>query len=68
MDIPASMQGRVLEEAMRAGPEPASVQVQPMRVSVANADGTYTLTAVFSSVESHRGSHRYFDYTKVERR
>ncbi len=68
VDIPASMQGRVLEEAMRAGPEPASVQVQPMRVSVANADGTYTLTAVFSGVESPRGSHRYFDYTRVERR
>jgi predicted AlkP superfamily pyrophosphatase or phosphodiesterase len=66
-DIPRSMEGRVLEEALRGGPNPASLNVQPGRHTVKNASGSYSLTAFFSTVTSSRGSYRYFDSTKVER-
>ncbi len=67
-DIPRSMEGRVLEEALRGGPNPASLKVQPSRQTVRNASGSYSLTAFFSTVTSSRGSYRYFDSTKVDRR
>ena len=67
-DIPRSMEGRVLEEALRGGPNPASLKVQPSRQTVRNASGSYSLTAFFSTVTSSRGSYRYFDGTKVDRR
>jgi predicted AlkP superfamily pyrophosphatase or phosphodiesterase len=67
-DIPRSMEGRVLEEALRGGPNPASLRVQSSQQSVKNAAGSYSLTAFFSIVASSGGSFRYFDSTKVDRR
>jgi predicted AlkP superfamily pyrophosphatase or phosphodiesterase len=67
-DIPHSMEGRVLEEALRGGPNPASLKVQPSQQTVRNASGSYSLTAFFSTVTSSRASYRYFDSTRVDRR
>jgi len=58
---PSSMTGRVIEEGLRAGSrEPARVV---SRQTVRSPDRTYTVTAHFSSV----GTHRYLDYTEVTR-
>jgi predicted AlkP superfamily pyrophosphatase or phosphodiesterase len=67
-DVPRSMEGRVLEEALRGGPNPARLRVQSSQQTVKNAAGSYTLTGFFSTVASSHGSYRYFDSTKVDRR
>ena len=64
IDVPSSMQGRVLHEALRGGPNPTAVAVETTEVRVENGDGSYVLTAV-SSVADGR---TYLDYTTVERR
>ena len=51
LDIPSSMQGRVLHEALREGPDPRAVTVETMEVRVENGDGSYMLTAVSSVVD-----------------
>jgi hypothetical protein len=66
--IPRSMEGRVLEEALRGGPNPASLKVQHSQHTVRSAGGSYSLTAFFSTVTTSRGSYRYFDSTRVDRR
>lgn len=66
--VPGSMDGRVLEEALRGGPDPSGLKVEPTAHTVKTADGVYTLTASFSTVESGRARFRYFNYTTVERR
>jgi predicted AlkP superfamily pyrophosphatase or phosphodiesterase len=66
--VPRSMEGRVLEEALRGGPNPASLKVQTSQLTVRNASGSYSLTAFFSTVTSSRGSYRYFNSTTVDRR
>ena len=63
LDIPSSMQGRVLGEALRDGTDPRTVAVETMAVSVENGDGSYVLTAVSSIVDGRS----YLDYTTVER-
>ena len=63
LDIPSSMQGRVLGEALRDGTDPGTVAVETIEVRVENEDGSYVLTAV-SSVVNGRS---YLDYTTVER-
>jgi arylsulfatase A-like enzyme len=68
VDVPASMEGRVMDEALAAGPDASALNVQPAEVTVTNADGSYTLTAFFSAVSTAGRHHRYLDYTKVERR
>lgn len=65
LDVPPAMQGRVLREALRddeAGAEP--VRAEMTEVTVENADGSYTLTAVVSAADDRT----YLDYTTVERR
>ena len=64
IDIPSSMQGRVLREALRDGTDPTAVAVETMDVRVENGDGSYVLTAVSSVVDGRA----YLDYTTVERR
>jgi arylsulfatase A-like enzyme len=66
--VPSMMEGRVLEEGVRGGPDPSGLKVASTEHRVKTADGAYTLTAFFSTVQSGRGSFRYFDYTKVDRR
>jgi arylsulfatase A-like enzyme len=67
VDVPASMDGRVLHEAFRRGPAPGTLKVQPLRHRVRTADGAYALTGFFTTIESQGRTFRYFDYTKVER-
>ena len=64
LDIPPSVQGRVLREALRDGPDPSGLAVETTEVRVENGDGTYAVTAVISSVDGHT----YLDYTTVARR
>jgi len=64
LPIPPSMTGRVIEEALRSGPAPASVRVDHTTESVRNADGSYLLTAHVSVAAGHR----YLDFTEVARR
>jgi predicted AlkP superfamily pyrophosphatase or phosphodiesterase len=66
--LPAAMDGRVLEEALRDGPSPSAMKVEPSEHTVRTTDGTYTLTASFSTVDSGRARYRYFNDTRVERR
>lgn len=66
-EVPSSMQGRVLEEAFRGGPDPASA-IDTNDYTVRNADGSYSLTGSFSAIETPSGRFRYFNYTKVERK
>ena len=61
--IPASMQGRVLHEVLREGPDPSEVAVGLSEVRVESADGRYRLTAIVSEVDGRS----YLDYTTVER-
>lgn len=65
LGVPAapSMTGRVIEEALRDGPPPSSVQVDRVTESVRIADRAYELSAHISVV----GQHRYLDYTEVRR-
>ena len=65
--VPPSMQGRVLREALRGGPEPDSVSVRPSGHTAKSADGGYSVTAHFSTVESRDGRFRYLDYASVTR-
>jgi len=64
LPIPPSMTGRVIAEALRSGPAPASVRVDHTTESVRNADGSYVLTAHVSAAAGHR----YLDFTEVARR
>ena len=63
IDVPPSMQGRVLFEGLRDGPDATLVDVQTGETTVENRAGSYVLTA-FTSVVDGRS---YLDYTVVER-
>lgn len=63
IDLPSSMQGRVLREAFADGPDPGTVAVESTEHTVENEDGGYRLTASTSSVDGRR----YLDYTVVVR-
>jgi predicted AlkP superfamily pyrophosphatase or phosphodiesterase len=67
VDPPAAMQGRVLEEAFRGGPDSARAAIDANDYTVRSADGSYSLTASFSSIDTPHGRYRYFNNTKVER-
>lgn len=64
LPIPPSMTGRVIAEALRSGPAPASVRVAKATELVRNDDGSYVLTAHVSVAAGHR----YLDFTEVARR
>ena len=61
--IPASMSGRVVEEALRSGPPIASLEVDRVTQTVKTPDGRYTLTAHFSKAAGKT----YLDFTDVKR-
>ena len=65
LGLPAapSMTGRIIEEALRDGPPPSSVQVDRRIETVRTRDGSYELSAHISAV----GRYRYLDYTEVKR-
>lgn len=64
LPIPATMTGRVIEEALRNGPAPSAVRVEHAAESVKTPDGSYELTAHLSSAAGRR----YLDFTEVTRR
>ncbi len=63
VEPPPTMTGRVIAEAFRGGPSPASIAVDHSSTIVTNADRTYSLTAHTSSASGHR----YLDFTEVTR-
>ena len=63
IDVPKTMTGRAIEEALRNGPPIASVRVQRVNETVRTADGAYELTAHVSVAAGHR----YLDSTEVKR-
>jgi arylsulfatase A-like enzyme len=63
LPIPASMTGRVVDEAFRNGPALASLRVEHAIETARTADGAYQLDAHISTVAGHR----YFDFTEVRR-
>jgi arylsulfatase A-like enzyme len=60
---PPTMTGRVIDEALRDGPAPSTIRVEHTHETVKSPDGTYELTATFSSAAGHR----YLDFTEVKR-
>jgi arylsulfatase A-like enzyme len=66
LDVPPSMQGRPLDEALSNGGDVPTVRT--MQRTAASADGAYVVDAFFSIVQTRRGSYRYFDRTWVTRR
>ncbi len=65
IDPAPSMDGRVLDEILEGGPDPASVRVgrKVSRVSTKTSKGRYTVCLDASVVNGHR----YVDRTRVER-
>ena len=63
LEAPASMTGRVIEEALRTGPPIASVTVDRATETVKTSDGGYALTAHISKAAGHS----YLDFTDVKR-
>lgn len=61
--VPGTMTGRIIDEALRTGPAPASVQVRRRIETARTPDGTYQVDAHISEV----GRARYLDYTEVRR-
>ncbi len=59
-----AMTGRVIEEALRTGPPPASIRVEQTTERAKTADGSYELAAHISIAAGHR----YLDYTEAARR
>jgi len=67
VEAPASMQGRVLHEALDAGKDAPAPDVQRAEINVRSADGSYALTAVFSTVSAGGVQYRYLDSTRTGR-
>lgn len=63
LQIPPTMTGRVIAEGLRKGPLPSSVRIERATETVKAFDGTYELTAIFSTAAGHR----YLDFTEVKR-
>jgi predicted AlkP superfamily pyrophosphatase or phosphodiesterase len=65
--IPTSMEGRVLSEAFVGGPDAASLAVTTDDYTARNGDGTYSVRAQVSTVNTADGRHWYFDFAKAQR-
>jgi predicted AlkP superfamily pyrophosphatase or phosphodiesterase len=66
--VPASMQGRVLREALTNGPDARSLRVRTERHSARTADDSYTAAAAFSFLEGPNGVVRYLDSAEALRK
>jgi arylsulfatase A-like enzyme len=64
LEAPPTMTGRVIEEALRSGPPPASVRINRLTQTVKTPDGAYELTAHLTTAAGHT----YLDFTEVKRR
>ena len=68
LQIPSSMQGRPLVEALRMPAAGRSTpSVRKTQQVAKTSDGTYSQTAFFSIVRVGSNDYRYLDYTKVTR-
>ncbi|MEZ5284698.1 MAG: alkaline phosphatase family protein [Vicinamibacterales bacterium] len=65
LPVPPTMQGRVVEDGL-AGDRPAS-RVVTDEHTVRREDGSYSVTAMISTVESGGREYTYFDGTRVTR-
>ena len=63
IEAPASMDGRVMLEALDTGPDPGTVAVDVTQVRMSREDGAYAVTAATSSADDAT----YLDFTVVER-
>jgi predicted AlkP superfamily pyrophosphatase or phosphodiesterase len=63
--IPASVQGRSLNDALVNGTALPRSAVRRTEHAVATPDGAYTLTAIFSTVTAGGREYRYLDETRV---
>ena len=68
LPIPASVQGRPLEEALGNGAALAADAVRTTTHSAATPDGSYTVTGTFSIVSAGGREYRYFDQAMVSRK
>ena len=66
--VPASMQGRPLDEAFTRGAAPTPASVRTTTHTARTGDGSYAVTATFSIVTRGGSEHRYLDEAKVERK
>jgi predicted AlkP superfamily pyrophosphatase or phosphodiesterase len=66
--VPASMQGRVLNEAFLNGPDARTLRVRTEQHTANTADGSYSATATFSFVDTAGGAIRYLDSAKAMRK
>jgi predicted AlkP superfamily pyrophosphatase or phosphodiesterase len=67
LPIPSSMQGRVLEEALAGRPDLDGSAIRTSTHTAASENGTYAVTATFSTVSSGGREYRYFDQARVVR-
>jgi predicted AlkP superfamily pyrophosphatase or phosphodiesterase len=65
---PSSMQGRSLEEALVDGTAPDADAAWTTEHTASTPDGTYAVTATFSSIRTGGREFRYFDGAKVVRK
>jgi hypothetical protein len=66
--IPASVQGRPLEEALVGGAASDTSAVRTSSHTASTPDGTYAVTGTFSIVSAGGREYRYFDGTSVARK
>jgi predicted AlkP superfamily pyrophosphatase or phosphodiesterase len=66
--IPDSIQGRPLEEAFAGSAVPPADAVRTTEQTTSTADGSYRLTATFSTISVGGRSYRYLDGTRVVRK
>jgi predicted AlkP superfamily pyrophosphatase or phosphodiesterase len=66
--VPSSMEGRILSEAFTTGPAAARLPVRRDTHTVRTPDGSYSVTAMLSTVTTPAGSYRYFDSAKATRK
>jgi predicted AlkP superfamily pyrophosphatase or phosphodiesterase len=67
LPVPATMQGRPLDEALRGRRDVGASDVVTFTHTVRTSDETYAATAMFSTVSVNRRESRYFDGAKVFR-
>ena len=66
--VPATMQGRPLDEGLVRGAAPSAVAVRTMEHVARTADGSYVVTGMFSVVTAGGQQYRYLDGTRVLRK
>jgi arylsulfatase A-like enzyme len=66
--VPASMEGRVLNEAFANGPDAKTLRVRTETHTAKTPDGSYSTSATLSFVGTSGGEVRYFDSANAVRK